>query len=116
MDETITLEYTMEVDPDIYKQDAEYYRNQISGTYVSNRSDTPKVLQPKEAYLSVNKPSIQKTGTSYEKRDGKGYVTWTITIDLGDYYTGSENDLAQYLDAITDLPGQGLKDRGGISL
>ena len=110
-DESITLQYTMEVDASVYEQNAEWYKNIVSGTYESNRSEDPKNVSA-EAGVYVEKPYVNKAGVSFERRDGKGYVTWKITINLGDYYTGSSNDLADYLKSITDLPGAGLTQDG----
>ncbi len=112
MDETLTLQYTMEVDASVYEQNAGQYKNVITGTYQSNRDDSPKEVYT-EASVYVNKPSISKASKDYQVRDGKGYVIWTITIYLGDYYTGSGSDLADYLSSITDMPGTGLVDAGG---
>ena len=103
MDQEVTLQYTMEVDAAIYKEGNNWANNGIRGSYTSNRGNKKNV----ESWTSVNvsKPSIVKNATGYD--EDAGIITWVITVDLGDYFTGSKN-LGDYITSIEDIPGTGL--------
>lgn len=107
--ESVTFEYTMEVDPDIFDPDQESYSNTIEGTYKSNRDkDKYETTYPATASVQVTKPSISKTANGYENDK----VSWTITVNVGDLYEEGKNSLSDYFDSVTDIPGQGLKNQG----
>ena len=106
-DQYVTLEYEMDMNPDIYDANAPEYSNTVSGTYVSNRTDTPKTVSDKET-LWVSKPSIEKTATGY----ANGKVTWKVTIYVGDQYDTTHPDLSYYINSVSDTYGYGLVKNG----
>ncbi len=109
--DTLTFQYTMEVAGDIFSKDAQtwLYQNKIEADYLSNRDPkNPKHAGPASATAWVSKPSIDKVGTGY--KDGK--VSWTITVNLGDYYEEGKNSLSDYLLSIVDILGTGLEKPG----
>lgn len=106
-DQYVTLEYEMDVDPDIYDANAPEYSNTVSGTYVNNRSNTPKTVSDKETFW-VSKPKIEKKATGY----ANGKVTWMITIYVGDQYDTAHPELSYYIRSVEDAYGYGLKKNG----
>lgn len=104
MDQEVTLQYTMEVDAAIYEEGNTWANNGITGSYTSNRGKKKNV----ESWTSVNvtKPSVDKNATEYN--EDEGIITWEITVDLGDYFTGPSTDLGDYITSIEDIPGTGL--------
>lgn len=102
--DSVTFEYTMEVDPSIFDYGQNRYSNSLEGAYTSNRGENKSETNPATAYVQVTKPSINKTATGYA--DGK--VSWTITVNVGDLYEEGKNSLSDYFASVTDIPGQGL--------
>lgn len=105
-DQAVKIQYTMDVDPAIYKEETSAYYNEISGTYVSNREEEPKNTNRSSASIQVNKPSISKEFGSYDASTGT--VTWKISIDMKDYYVNGQEDLSLYLTNVKDIPVAGL--------
>lgn len=105
--DSVTFEYTMEVDPDIFDPDQTSYSNTIEGKYKSNRDETETSTDPATAYVQVTKPSISKSASGYDNDK----VEWTITVNVGDLYEEGKNSLSDYFESVTDIPGQGLQNQ-----
>ncbi|MDE5966808.1 MAG: Cna B-type domain-containing protein, partial [Lachnospiraceae bacterium] len=104
--DTVRIQYTMDVNADIYKPDSPNYTNEVSGEYTSNRSDEPKKTNDSMAVVWANKPTISKAFNGADTTAGE--TTWTITVDMKDCYESGKNNLSDYLTSITDIPGYGL--------
>lgn len=83
-DQKLEITYHMKVDPDIYKKNPEKtYSNGMELAYKSSH-DIDKNPVTAWTDVKVEKPYVGKIG----KTDDSGsYVTWTVTIKLGDLAT-----------------------------
>ena len=102
----VTIEYKVTVDDDAILSSSNY-KNTLSGTYTSNRSDETKNTNSSEVTLNLTKPEVNKSALSYDSSTGN--VTWKIEIKVGDMYDSSKPALSNYVTNIEDILGEGLK-------
>ncbi len=98
-DQSVTISYTQTVD-----HAASGSNNKATVTYETNKGNDKS--SSGEVWVNLNDPKISKTGSLSAD---KSQVTWTVTIDLGDYAIGDPN-LAEVVKSIKDKPGAGMAD------
>ncbi len=101
-DNVLTLTYKMQVNDGIYEQNADpnNYSNHLKAVYKNNK-DANAESDSEWVVVKVNKPTVAKSGVA--SADGSK-VTWTVTINLGDF----KDDGFAAVTSITDLLGTGL--------
>ena len=107
-DQSLVLTYRMQVDKDIYAQNAGTgdYENYVSVKYETNE----KTIESKDSNkvnVEVNKPTITKSGVANAEQDK---ITWTIRITLGDY---SAEGFDGAVSSVLEQAGVGLTGAGG---